>query len=1071
MSKEGYPISENPGASGARRFFTLVTAYPKTILILGIVLIIGLGSQLPKMVKDTRVDAFIPPDHPALQYRETVKNIFGLKDPMIVAIVNTDTAGIFNPNSLNLVSWISRELESVPNVDPDRITSLATENNIIGEKYDLVVEPFLDPLPETEAEARQIHQAVMNFPLYVGNLVAKDGSATLIVFEMLDEAAADQTYQAVQALLARAPVTQEALHVAGEAAVGGYWSAVIDRDSQRLQPLAGLVIGIVLVIAFRSLRGTLLPFVVVIATAAGTMGAMAAFGVPYFAITNALPVILIGIAVADSIHIFSQYYEEQALDPTIDSRELVLRTMDRMWRPVTLTTLTTLAGFFGIAISSIMPPMTYFGLFAMLGVTLAFVYSLFFLPAALILLSPKGSAAFKVAGRPTVALPGPHGPRPDIFARGMTQLGSWSARFATPVVLLAALLTAAGIYGAMQLKVERARIANINPGDPLHIADSEINKRFNGTSYIDVVVETDEDEGLYSPMYLTRIEALQTYFETLPHVQGTVSIVDYLKQMNRAMSENAEEAYQIPVDDDLVAQYFLLYSATGDPADFEEEVDYGYTTANVRVFMNSGFYSDGKVVVEAAQQYIDEEFDTPGISATLSGRVTVDYHWLERLSQSHFQSVGLALALVWGMASLMFRSVGAGTFATVPVAFAVLLVYAVMGLTGITLEPATSMFAAIAIGLGVDFSIHTVERLIHAMRDEGKPMEEALLQLFPSTGRALFFNFAAIFLGFSTLLSSELPTISRFGGLISVAVLAGFSASLILVPALVVVFKPRFLRPNSEGGGPSLHIPSGAAAILFCLAVSPMAADASELPSGEEIARNIDAREAGTILSQHLRMTLTNRSGAQRVRDTRVFRQNYPNENRVAIFFENPTRLKGTAFLTWDFASATEEDAQWLYLPAARRVRRISAGDRGDYFLGTDFTYEDVKKETKIALEDYTFKTLGTEALGELNVYILEAIPKTPEIARELGYTRLLAQVRPDIWMPIMVEYWDKAGNPLKTVRIGDVRQHEGIWTAFRIEAENHKTGHHTLFEYTDVSYGEEFDSIVFTEQGLRRGI
>ncbi len=130
-----------------------------------------------------------------------------------------------------------------------------------------------------------------------------------------------------------------------------------------------------------------------------------------------------------------------------------------------------------------------------------------------------------------------------------------------------------------------------------------------------------------------------------------------------------------------------------------------------------------------------------------------------------------------------------------------------------------------------------------------------------------------------------------------------------------------------------------------------------------------------------------------------------------------------------------------------------------------------MKKETKIALEDYTFKTLGTEALGEQNVYVLEATPKTPEIARELGYTRLLARVRPDIWMPIMVEYWDKAGNPLKTVRIGDVRQHEGIWTAFRIEAENHKTGHHTLFEYTDVSYGEEFDSIVFTEQGLRRGI
>ncbi|PWG74548.1 hypothetical protein DF186_17335, partial [Enterococcus hirae] len=88
----------------------------------------------------------------------------------------------------------------------------------------------------------------------------------------------------------------------------------------------------------------------------------------------------------------------------------------------------------------------------------------------------KGSPAFKLAGRLIAARPGPHGPRPDIFARGMSRLGSWAARSAMPVVVLAALLTAAGIYGAMQLEVDRARIANINTGDPLYAADSEVNQ-------------------------------------------------------------------------------------------------------------------------------------------------------------------------------------------------------------------------------------------------------------------------------------------------------------------------------------------------------------------------------------------------------------------------------------------------------------------------------------------------------------------------------------------------------------------------------------------------------------------
>src|SRR5690606_14175570 len=112
---------------------------------------------------------------------------------------------------------------------------------------------------------------------------------------------------------------------------------------------------------------------------------------------------------------------------------------------------------------------------------------------------------------------------------------------------------------------------------------------------------------------------------------------------------------------------------------------------------------------------------------------------------------------------------------------------------------------------------------------------------------------------------------------------------------------------------------------------------------------------------QSLRMVLTDRSGAQRIRDTRVFREEFEDDKRTAIFFTGPKRLQGTGFLTWDYDDPARADDQWLYLPAARRVRRISASDRGDYFLGTDFTYEDVKKQTKLALEDYDFKALGVE--------------------------------------------------------------------------------------------------------------
>jgi len=109
----------------AWHIFRGVTAWPKTIIAFGLVLIIGFASFIPTLEKDTRADAFIPPDHPALLFRDKVEDIFGLQDPMVIALVNEGDTGIFNPHSLELVEWLTRRLEAVENIDPERITSRA----------------------------------------------------------------------------------------------------------------------------------------------------------------------------------------------------------------------------------------------------------------------------------------------------------------------------------------------------------------------------------------------------------------------------------------------------------------------------------------------------------------------------------------------------------------------------------------------------------------------------------------------------------------------------------------------------------------------------------------------------------------------------------------------------------------------------------------------------------------------------------------------------------------------------------------------------------------------------------
>jgi len=322
--------------SRAWRLFWMTTVCPKTILAIGLVVIVAAAAFLPQLTKDTRSEAFMPADHPAVVYRDKVKEIFGLRDPMVVAVINEGETGVFNPHSLTLVHWLTERIADVPGIDPDRITSLATQDDIMGTEYGMIVEPFFEDPPETQAEADRIRENVMDFPLYLGSLVARDGKATLIVAELIDNDDAQEIYDALLALVEEAPTNEETVYVAGEGAVNGYLGTYIDTDATRLNPIAALVITIVLFIAYRTMRGTILPNVIVLGTVGVALGTMAGFGVPFYVITNALPVILIAIAVADSIHILGQYYEEMAARPDIPHRELVVRSVVNMWRPVTM---------------------------------------------------------------------------------------------------------------------------------------------------------------------------------------------------------------------------------------------------------------------------------------------------------------------------------------------------------------------------------------------------------------------------------------------------------------------------------------------------------------------------------------------------------------------------------------------------------------------------------------------------------------------------------------------------------------------------------------------------------------
>jgi len=239
-------------------------------------------------------------------------------------------------------------------------------------------------------------------------------------------------------------------------------------------------------------------------------------------------------------------------------------------------------------------------------------------------------------------------------------------------------------------------------------------------------------------------------------------------------------------------------------------------------------------------------------------------------------------------------------------------------------------------------------------------------------------------------------------------------------------------------------------------------------PTGLEIMQAVDNREDGDDLKQQMVQTLIDRNGNQRNRNMLAFRKDFGKDSKRITFFAAPANIRDTALLTFDYDDPNADDDQWLYLPALKKVRRISSSDRGDYFMGTDFTFEDMKQTPE--LEDYLWTLLGSELVDGYDCWRVEGTPASEDIMRELGYSKLIQYIRKDNDVAIRTDYWDQAGRELKHLHVVEMQQIQGIWSAIKVEMNNIQSQHKTILEMSDQVYNTGLKDRLFTQRTLKRG-
>ncbi len=260
------------------------------------------------------------------------------------------------------------------------------------------------------------------------------------------------------------------------------------------------------------------------------------------------------------------------------------------------------------------------------------------------------------------------------------------------------------------------------------------------------------------------------------------------------------------------------------------------------------------------------------------------------------------------------------------------------------------------------------------------------------------------------------------------------------------------------------------AALVLVPWLGAAAGSAADPADGLGIAQRMEARDGGTFKSQEVEIVMRDRRGKERSRHARIFRREGADRRRTALFYESPANVRGTGFLTVDYTDGGKEDDQWLYLPSLKRVRRISASERGDWFMATDLTYEDVKKDGKFEVSESEWSRLDDEEVDGNACYVVEGRVKNADVARQLGHAAARVWVDQASDYPRRIEYRDAAGEVLRTVHSRKLEQIQGVWTALLIEAQNHTRGTRSTFHFRATDYQTELSDQVFSQAQLQRG-
>ena len=700
---------------------------------------------------------------------------FGYDEILVIAF---ETEDVLSKESLTFIARLESILAEVPHVA--KALSLASAQDVRSDGDTIEIVNLIERFPETREERDALERSVRANPLYFGILASENfrvGAIHLKIDESIsNRKAREELIDALEAILEReSKATGRTLYMTGSPPVAAYVTKQTFRDALTYLPFTFVLVVGSMFLIFRNYYLTVIPFVTVLVGVIWTMGVLTLLTGEINLVTILIPTTIFVIGTSDCVHILANY--QDSVYKAESRREAIVRTVRLSAIPCLLTSLTTMVGFGSMVINDIIP-IKQLGLFSALGIAFAYLFGITLIPILLSYLQHLHLMEFRTKENP---IPG----RLKPLLRRVAEIDMTRSKS----VLAAAAVLILVTYGGVRLLYVDTDAANwFGKESALKKSMRWVNRNVAGAGVFYISIEMADGHSVTEPSVLKRIQELEARLEDGPHVGRVLTVVDVIKYLNFKFNNEEEGSFAIPEAEGAAAQLLLLASLSDDQGFLEEFVDPDHRSTVMTALFESSDLAFLSPIVGETRNYLARAFpDAKEVYVT--GRAILLTNLPGPLIDGLRNSLLLAAVLIFLVVTLAFRSVKVGLLSMVPNFLPVAFTFGVMGLVGLPLNLFTTPFACIALGVAVDDTMHFLARLRIEFRREGE-YRQAILNTMESVGKALIYTSIIFIAGFMIFLISGFQVTRNFGALVGFTVFGALIADLVLLPVLVMIFKP-----------------------------------------------------------------------------------------------------------------------------------------------------------------------------------------------------------------------------------------------------------------------------------------